>query len=296
MKTPLFVGACTALVTPFRSGKIDLCMLEQLLQRQMDAGIGAIVLSGTTGESPNLSTEEKLSLFRHAHQFVGPGCTILAGTGSNSTQKAISLSRHAEEAGADGLLVVSPYYNKATNEGLYAHYRAIASAVHIPIILYNVPSRTGVDIPVTVYRQLAEIPNIIGVKEASTDITKIVKIRATCPDDFYVWSGNDELTVPIISLGGKGVISVTSNVVPMQMQAMAHAALAGQFRTAAQLQMQLFPLMELMFCQVNPIPVKAAMKLLDYDCGSCRLPLTDLPEEYTEKLKRLLLKESGRLY
>lgn len=288
MKTPLFTGACTALVTPFLNGRVNLAMLETLLQRQMDAGIGTVVLCGTTGESPTLSTEEKLTLFRHAKQFCGSGCTILAGTGSNSTRQAMELSRAAEEAGADGLLVVSPYYNKATPDGLFAHYRAIAAAVHIPVVIYNVPGRTGVDISVSVYARLSEIPNIAGVKEASTDITKIGRIKAACAEDFAVWSGNDDMTVPVISLGGSGVISVSSNVFPEQMQAMTQAALAGDFRSAANLQLSLIPLTDLLFCEVNPIPVKAAMKILGYDCGNCRLPLTPLLPENERKLKELL--------
>lgn len=288
MKKPLFTGACTALVTPFQNGKVCFSMLEKLLMRQMDAGIGTIVLCGTTGESPTLSTDEKLTIFRHAKEFCGDGCTILAGTGSNSTRQAMELSRAAEEAGVDGLLVVSPYYNKATSEGLYSHYRAIAASVHIPVILYNVPGRTGVDIPVSVYARLADIPNIAGVKEASTDITKTAKIRSSCPDDFAVWSGNDEMTVPIISLGGAGVISVASNVIPEQMQAMTQAALAGNFRYAAAMQKELLPLMETLFCEVNPIPVKAALRLLGFDCGNCRMPLTPLLPEHEEKLKAML--------
>ena len=288
MKQPLFTGACTALVTPYANGKINYTMLEILLQRQMDAGIGTVVLCGTTGESPTLSKEEKLSIFRHAKQYCGCGCTIIAGTGSNSTKNAMELSREAEECGADGLLVVSPYYNKATPDGLYGHYRAIAAAVHIPVIIYNVPLRTGVDIPVGVYQRLAEIPNISGVKEASTDIMKTVRIRAQCPDDFSVWSGNDEMTIPIISLGGKGVISVTSNVIPEQIQAMTQKALWGDFSCAASMQKGLLPLMEAMFCEVNPIPVKAALRLLGYDCGNCRMPLTPLLPEHEKKLKVLL--------
>jgi len=288
MKTPLFTGVCTALVTPFRKGKLNLSMLETLLQRQMDAGIGAVVLSGTTGESPTLSTAEKLTLFHHAREYCGNGCTIIAGTGSNSTQKAIELSAAAEEAGADGLLVVSPYYNKATPEGLYLHYSAIAASVHIPIILYNVPSRTGVDIPVSVYKRLSEIPNIVGVKEASSDIGKAASIREECPEDFYLWSGNDDMTVPVISLGGMGVISVASNVIPMEMQAMSQTALSGKFQAARAMQLKQLPLIRQLFSEVNPIPVKAAMKLLGYDCGDCRLPLTPLSPENEKKLKALL--------
>lgn len=288
MKTPFFTGACTALVTPFLNGKVNHNMLNILLQRQMDAGIGAVVLCGTTGEAPTLSDEEKIGIFHSAKQFAGKGCTIIAGTGSNDTRHAIELSLAAEEAGADGILVVTPYYNKATSDGLIAHYSAIANAVHIPLIVYNVPSRTGVDIPVSVYKKLAEIPNIAGVKEASTDITKIVKIRAACPADFSVWSGNDDMTVPVMALGGLGVISVASNILPMQVQAMAHAALAGDFDSAAALQLDLLPLNSLLFCEVNPIPVKAALNLLGYDCGSCRMPLTELSPEHRKQLTALL--------
>ena len=288
MKTPLFTGACTALVTPFASGKVNYTMLEILLQRQIEAGIEAVVLCGTTGESPTLSDDEKLTIFERGKQFVGDGCKIIAGTGSNDTHHAIALSRAAEAVGADGLLVVSPYYNKATPDGLYAHYSAIAASVHIPIIAYNVPSRTGVDIPVGVYQRLAQIPNIAGVKEASTDITKVAKIKAACPPDFCVWSGNDDQAVPVMSLGGMGVISVLSNVAPLETQAMAQAALAGDFDTAAALQVELLPLIELLFCEVNPIPVKAAMKLIGYDCGDCRMPLTPMGKENHKKLKALL--------
>ena len=288
MKQPLFSGACTALVTPFLSNQVNYPMLEQLLRRQMESGIHAVVLCGTTGEAPTLTDAEKIEIFRRGKSFVEDGCTIIAGTGSNCTAHAVDLSIAAEEAGADALLVVSPYYNKATSEGLYAHYEAIARAVHIPIILYNVPSRTGVDMPVEVYRRLSRIPNIVGVKEASTDITKITKILAACGPRFSVWSGNDDQTLPVIALGGKGVISVTANVAPVQVQALASATLDGDLDTASSLQLRLQPLNELMFCAVNPIPVKAAMRLIGYDCGFCRLPLTPLPGEHFEKLEKLL--------
>ena len=177
MKNPVFTGVCTALVTPFFEDKVNYPLVEQLLRRQIEAGVGAVVLSGTTGESPTLSDTEKFELFRRSKEFVGDRCTIIAGTGTNSTQHAIKLSQAAEHAGADALLVVSPYYNKANPEGLFAHYMSIAHAVSIPIIIYNVPSRTGVDIPVSIYQRLCVHPNIAGVKEASTDITKIAKIR-----------------------------------------------------------------------------------------------------------------------
>ncbi len=288
MKEPLFSGACTALVTPFLNGQINYPMAEQLLKRQMEAGIQAVVIGGTTGESPTLTDEEKLTLFRRCKEYVGDHCKIIAGTGSNDTAHAVALSRAAEECGVDGLLIVSPYYNKATPDGLFAHYLAIAHAVSLPIILYNVPSRTGVDIPVSVYKRLSAIANIVGVKEAGTDITKITKIRRECPQDFCVWAGNDDQAVPVIALGGQGVISVLSNVCPIETQAMAIAALDGDFDTAAALQCSLQPLIEALFCEVNPIPVKAAMGMIGYDCGECRLPLTSLTPAHKQALAALL--------
>lgn len=289
MNNVLFTGACTALVTPFLNGEVNYPMLEQLLRRQMEAGIRAVVICGTTGESATLSDAEKLEMFRRSKKYVGNQCLIIAGTGSNNTEHAISLSKAAEEVGADALLLVSPYYNKATSEGLVAHYSAVAASIHIPVILYNVPSRTGVDIPVDVYKCLSRIPNIAGVKEASADISKIAKIRAVCPENFAVWSGNDDQAAAVMSLGGSGIISVLSNVLPTEMQALAQAALDGDFDTAADLQIRLLPLIELLFCEVNPIPVKAAMRIIGYDCGTCRLPLTPLQKENLIRLKQHLL-------
>jgi len=288
MKKPIFTGVCTALVTPFLDGRVNYPMMEMLLKRQIDAGIQAVVVCGTTGESPTLSDEEKLELFYRCKQYAADACTVIAGTGSNSTAHAAALSRAAQDAGVDGLLVVSPYYNKATPSGLIAHYSAIAGSVSLPVSVYNVPGRTGVDIPVSVYRELAKIPNIVGVKEASTDITKIAKIRRECPEDFCIWSGNDDQIVPAMSLGAKGVISVLSNVLPKEAGNMAAAALSGDFETAAALQLRLLPLIEALFCEVNPIPVKAAMAMIGYDCGSCRLPLTAMSPKNAEALKDTL--------
>lgn len=287
MENPFFTGVCTALVTPFLGGQINYPMLEQLLRRQVEAGIEAVVICGTTGESATVSDSEKIEMFRRAKAFVGDSCKILAGTGSNSTQHALLLSRAAESAGVDGLLVVTPYYNKATPSGLLAHYSAIASAVHIPVIAYNVPSRTGVDIPLEVYRKLSRLPNLAGVKEASPDISKIAKLAALCPD-LPIWSGNDDQAVAVMSLGGKGVISVVSNLLPEKTQAMAKAALDGDFDTASALQLEMLPLIEALFSEVNPIPVKAAMALIGYDCGPCRLPLTPMGERNLQKLRECL--------
>ena len=285
MKKPLFTGACTALVTPFLEGKINYPMMDQLLKRQIDAGIKAVVIAGTTGESPTLSDEEKLTLVRRCKDYVGNRCLIIAGTGSNNTAHSVALSVAAEEAGADALLVVSPYYNKATPQGIYLHYLSICNAVSIPVIVYNVPGRTGLDIPVSVYSQLASISNIAGVKEASTDITQIIRIRNACGPDFAVWSGNDDQIVPAMAVGGSGVISVLSNLYPLQTQAMCDAALSGDFKTASNIQCQFLPLIDSLFSEVNPIPVKAAMNELGYDCGGCRLPLCPMQPD---KLKALI--------
>ena len=287
MNKPLFTGACTALVTPFLGDQINYPLLQRLIQRQIDAGIEAIVICGTTGESPTLSDLEKLELFQKAKQYAKDDALIIAGTGSNSTEHAVSLSRAAEAIGVDALLVVTPYYNKATADGLLEHYSTIAANVRLPIIAYNVPSRTGVDIPVSVYRQLTAISNMAGVKEAASDITKITKIKSACVD-FPIWSGNDDQIVPVMSMGGSGVISVLSNVLPIETQAMCKAALDGDFDTASSLQLKLLPLIEALFCEVNPIPVKAAMKYIGFDCGDCRLPLTPMGEENRKKLEKVL--------
>ncbi|MBR3978017.1 MAG: 4-hydroxy-tetrahydrodipicolinate synthase [Oscillospiraceae bacterium] len=287
MKQPVFTGVCTALVTPFLNGKINYPLMEQLLRRQIDAGIGAVVLSGTTGEAPTLSDEEKITMFYKAKEYAGDSLTIIAGTGTNSTSHAVELSKQAQQVGADALLVVTPYYNKGNPDGLYRHYAAVANAVSIPIIVYNVPSRTGVDMPPALYAKISKLPNIAGVKEASNDVNKITKIRCMCPKDFYIWTGNDDLIVPVMSMGGVGVISVLSNIFPEETAAMADAALDGDFDTAAHLQCQLSPFITQLFAEVNPIPVKYAMKYAGFDCGDCRLPLGQISPEIMQKIDRL---------
>ena len=282
----VFKGSAVAIVTPMKeNGDINYDKLAELIDEQIEAGTDAIVICGTTGESSTLSHQEHLDAIRFCVKHTAGRVPVIAGTGSNSTKEAVYMSVEAEKSGADALLLIAPYYNKATPEGLLAHYSAVAGAVHIPVIAYNVPSRTGVDIPVEVYGRLSRIPNLAGVKEASSSISKIAKLCAACPD-FPVWSGNDDQAVAVMSLGGQGVISVLSNVAPVETQAMAQAALAGDFDTAAALQAELLPLIELLFCEVNPIPVKAAMQLIGYDC---RLPLTPMSEENLEKLKKYLL-------
>ena len=286
MKRPIFTGLCTALVTPFLGDQVNYPMLEVLIRRQIDAGADAIVLAGTTGESPTLTTAEKLEIFRRGVESADGRCKIIAGTGSNCTANAIDLSKKAEQIGVDGLLVVTPYYNKATQPGLVKHYAAIAESVNLPVIAYNVPSRTGVDISVDTCRELAKIPNIAGIKEAGGDISKVARITAAC--DLPVYSGNDDQTVPMMALGGCGVISVVSNVVPKLMNALVKSAMLGDFSMAAAIQKKLQMLMDLMFCQVNPIPVKAAMAMIGFDVGECRMPLDELTTENSRRLRACL--------
>ena len=285
MGKELFSGVCTALVTPFLNGEVNYPMAEQLLRRQVDSGVNAVVVAGTTGESATLSDKEKLTLFKRCKDYIKDECTIIAGTGANSTEHTVWLSQEAEQAGADAILVVSPYYNKATPDGLVAHYAAVAHAVSIPVILYNVPSRTGVDIPVSVYNKLSAIPNIVGVKEASSDICKVTKIRRECPDAFHIWSGNDDQIVPAMALGAKGIVSVVSNICPAECVELCSAIESGDFKTAAIIQTTLSPLIDLLFSEVNPIPVKEAMKYIGFDCGGYRLPLCAPAPKTQEKIK-----------
>lgn len=288
MSKKLFRGVCTALVTPFGPTGIDYRIYDQLVEYQIQNGVAGLVVCGTTGESATLSDREKLALIRHTVETVDGRCLVIAGTGSNDTAHALALSQKAEQLGADGLLVVSPYYNKATPSGLVAHYETIADGVEIPIIVYNVPSRTGVDIPVSVYEALAKHPRICGVKEAGGSITKIAHIRAACPGDFAIWSGNDDQIVPVLSLGGDGVISVLSNLLPRTTVELVQSGLAGNFKKAGKLQCALTELIDGLFCEVNPIPIKAALRMAGLDVGPCRLPLTELTPEHAEKLKILL--------
>ena len=284
MKRAVFTGLCTALVTPFRGDGVNYEMLEALIERQIRAGADAIVLAGTTGESPTLTDEEKLEIFRVGVRTAAGRTKIIAGTGSNSTAKAVAMSARAAELGADAILAVTPYYNKSTQPGLLQYYTAVAQAANLPVIAYNVPSRTGVDIRIDTCRQLAKIPGVAGVKEAAGDISKVAHLIDILP----VWSGNDDQTVPVMALGGAGVISVASNVVPEAMKELTDACLAGEYPKAAAIQQKLLPLMDLLFCQVNPIPVKAAMGMIGFDCGDCRPPLDALTDGDVQKLRECL--------
>ena len=288
MKQPIFTGVATALVTPFRGGAIDLSALEQLLDAQRAAGIDAIVVCGTTGEASTLSSQEQLTLIAHTLRYVHGRCKVIAGTGSNNTAHALELSRAAAAMGVDGLLLVTPYYNKCTQDGLLAHYLTIADAVDCPIIVYSVPSRTGVDISVDTCVRLSQHPNLNGIKEAGGSTAKAARILNACGGDFFLWSGNDDQIVPLLSLGASGVISVLSNVRPRETLAMTQAAFTGDYAAAGRLQCQLMPLIDALFCEVNPIPVKYALELEGIPVGAPRLPLTPLSEQNLPRLTTAL--------
>lgn len=286
MKKPVFTGTCTALVTPFLGSSVNYEVLFSLLDRQIAANVDAVVLCGTTGEASTMSDEEQIEVIRRGSSYVAGRMTVIAGTGSNCTAHAVELSKAAEEAGADAVLVVTPYYNKATTKGLILHYTAIADAVGIPVIAYNVPSRTGVDIPLSVYEALSRHPNINGVKDASGNLGRISHAIGQLGEDFHVWSGNDDQNVPILALGGKGVISVLSNVCPAKVVQLVNACLKGNVQIGGALQNKLMPLIEALFCEVNPIPVKAAMERLGFQVGLPRLPLCPMIPEHLELLER----------
>ena len=285
MRNPVFTGACVAIVTPFTDdNKVDFDQFGQLIERQIAAGTDAICVCGTTGESATMSLEEHMETVEYCIKKVAGRVKVIAGAGSNDTAAALMLSQHAEAAGADALLLVTPYYNKATQMGLIKHYEYIADRVHTPIILYNVPSRTGCSFTAATYQQLAKHPNICGVKEASGNFGLILETRRLCGDDFYIWSGNDDQVVPMMSLGTKGVISVVSNVLPEVMVKMSHLCLEGNFEEAAKMQIEYSDLCNALFMEVNPIPVKAAMAALGFCEDYLRLPLTTIEPEHRAQL------------
>lgn len=288
MKKPIFTGTATALVTPFRNGAVDFAVFEQLLDAQLAAGIDALVVCGTTGEASTLTMQEQMTLIAHAIQYTAGRCRIIAGTGSNSTAHALELSRAAAAMGADGLLLVTPYYNKCTQAGLIAHYTAAADTLPCPVIVYNVPSRTGVDVSVETCRVLAGHPNIGGIKEASGSVPKAAHILDACGDELPVWSGNDDLTVPLLSLGAKGVISVLSNVRPKRTLQMVRACQDGDYAAAGRMQVALTPLIDALFSEINPIPVKQALSLMGIPAGLPRLPLTPLSATHLPALEQAL--------
>lgn len=289
MREPVFTGACVAIVTPFTpDNKVDFEQFDRLIELQIAAGTDAICVCGTTGESSTQSVEEHLLTIEHCIKQVNGRCKVIAGCGSNDTEHAVFMSQHAEALGADALLSVTPYYNKATQLGLARHYEYIADRVHTPIILYNVPSRTGCGFTAATYQRLSKHPNICGVKEASGNFSLVAETRRLCGDDFYIWSGNDDQVVPMMSLGAKGVISVASNILPEVMVRMSHLCLEGNFSEAAKMQIDYSALMNALFMEVNPIPVKAAMELMGLGNGVLRMPLCEMTPEHHIALREVL--------
>lgn len=289
MREPVFTGACVAIVTPFTDdNKVDFDQFGQLIEMQIAAGTDAICVCGTTGESATQSLEEHMETVEYCIKKVAGRVKVIAGAGSNDTAAALMLAQHAEAAGADGLLMVTPYYNKATQAGLIKHYTYVADRVHTPIILYNVPSRTGCSFTAATYQQLSKHPNICGVKEASGNFGLITETRRLCGNDFYIWSGNDDQVVPMMSLGAKGVISVVSNILPEVMVKMSHLCLEGKFEEAAKLQIEYIDLSNALFMEVNPIPVKAAMEMMGLCSGNLRLPLCEMTPEHHVALREVL--------
>ena len=289
MRNPVFTGSGVAIVTPFQGGFVDYDKLGELIDFQIENGTSAIIICGTTGEASTLSTPEHLSTIEYAVRKVAGRVPVIAGTGSNDTPHALEMSQSAETSGADALLIVTPYYNKTTQHGLVKHYEYIADRVNIPIILYNVPSRTGMCFTAETYAELAKHPNIAGVKEASGNFSLALQTRTLCPDDFYIWSGNDQETVPLMSLGAKGVISVAANVIPREMADMCALYAAGKTDEAAALQIKYSNLCDSLFIEVNPVPVKTALNLMGRDVGPLRMPLCDMTPAHTEALRRSLL-------
>ena len=284
MKKTIFTGAATAIVTPFKNGEVDYDMYGTFIDWQIEQGIDAIVTVGTTGEGPTLTHEEHREVIRYCVEKVAHRVPVIAGTGSNCTEEAIGLTKFAAQVGADAALLVTPYYNKATQAGLVASFTAVADAADLPCVLYNVPSRTGCNIQPATVVKLAEHPMICAVKEASGNISQVAQIAALAGDKIDIYSGNDDQVVPIMALGGKGVISVLSNVAPAATVEMCRRMLAGDVAGARELQLKYLPLIDALFCEVNPIPVKAAMAAMGYGENSLRLPLTCMEPVHEERL------------
>lgn len=281
----LFKGSGVAIVTPFTNEGVDYEKLEKLLNWHVEKGTDAIIICGTTGEAATMSESEKLETIEHTVKVIDGRIPVIAGTGTNNTAQSIELSKKAEEIGVDGLLVVSPYYNKSSQEGLVQHFEAIADAVNIPIILYNVPGRTGVNIDPKTVEKLASHKNIQGIKEASGDLAQVVEIARLVPEDFYIYSGNDDSIVPLLSVGGVGVISVVANILPTETSNMVHYYLEGKTKEAMDLQLNMKPLIDALFIEVNPIPVKDALNIIGAEVGKPRLPLIPMQEETRKVLE-----------
>ncbi|MBQ8276048.1 MAG: 4-hydroxy-tetrahydrodipicolinate synthase [Clostridia bacterium] len=293
-KPTIFTGAAVAVITPFRNGQIDYPAFDRILEDQIARGTDAIVVAGTTGEAATLTHEEHCDLVAHAVETVAGRVPVIAGTGSNDTAYGIELSRAACDAGADALLLVTPYYNKATPKGLIKNFMETADATNKPIILFNVPSRTGVNIPLSVYKELAKHERIVAVKEASGNISAVAALAAECGRDLDIYSGNDDQIVPILSLGGKGVISVLSNVMPKETHDIVADYLGGNAPRATEMQLKLLDLIDALFCEVNPVPAKTAMAMLGFCTEEFRLPLCEM-EDATRARLTAAMKKHGLL-
>lgn len=285
MKTPLFTGSSVAIVTPMHAdGSVHYAKLTELIELQIAAGTAAITICGTTGESATLTDHERIAVISHCVRTVNGRIPVIAGTGSNQTAHTLRLSQEAKKAGANGLLLVTPYYNKCSATGLIRHYLSVADSVELPIIVYNVPSRTGVSMNAEIYRQLSRHPLINGVKEASGSTDLVLRTLDACGDELNIWSGNDGQIVPIMALGGKGVISVLANLCPEVTRELTAACLRGDYETAASMQARYMALIDALFCEVNPIPVKTAMNLMGLGVGPLRMPLCQLDDGKKERL------------
>ena len=286
----LFTGSGVALITPFNNkNEINFEKLRELLEFHIANKTDAVIVTGTTGESSTMTDEEKLAVIKFSVETVNKRIPVIAGTGSNNTKHAVEMSIKAQELGADGLLVVTPYYNKGNEKGIYNHYKLIAESVDIPVILYNVPGRTGVNLSINLLKKLAQIKNIIAIKEASGNISYAAEIAREVPE-LDIYSGNDDMTVPLLSLGGKGVISVSANIIPETVHNMTYAFFERDNDTARELQLKYNDLVNALFIEVNPVPVKEAMNFLDYNVGECRLPLGEMSEENKNTLHRIIEK------
>ena len=285
----LFTGSGVAIITPMQAdGSVNFPVLKELLEFQLENGTDAIIICGTTGEASTMTDEEQIETVRFAVETVAKRVPVIAGAGSNDTAHAIELAKGCENVGVDGVLLVTPYYNKTTQKGLIKHYTAIANSINIPVILYNVPGRTGLSIsPQTCY-ELSKVKNIVGIKEASGNFSNIAQIASLCGPDFDLYSGNDDQNVPILSLGGKGIISVLANVAPKDAHDMVAKFHAGDTKGAAELQLKSIELINALFCEVNPIPVKTALSLMGFNVGACKAPLCEMEDSNVERLKNAM--------
>ena len=289
MKKVIFKGCGTAIITPFTEDGVNFEEFRKMIEFQISEGVDSIVVCGTTGESSTMSTEEKKETIKFAIDVANKRVPIIAGTGGNCTKSAIEMSKYAESVGADAILVVTPYYNKTTQAGLIAHYKAIAESISIPVILYNVPSRTGLNIAPATYLELSKVENIVATKEASGNISQIAEIANLCGDNLAIYSGNDDQVLPILSLGGLGVISVLSNIIPKDVHNMVKYFLDGNVKEATKLQIDTLKLTSALFSEVNPIPVKAACNMIGFNAGIPRLPLVEMTDAGKEKLKNEMI-------